>query len=326
VDLDVRHLRLIVAAADTGSLSGAARVLGIRQPTVTTQLQRIEEVLGGPLFERSPQGVVVTERGRAVLRRARAILSRMERIIGPAPTRPAPAAVRVRTFILPFEVLLPLLAHLVPGVRWEVDSGRADEGLSAVAAGDADLFLGIRWDEDPPPPDGLVTAEVLRERGWLMLPSEHRLAAEPLVDLTDVAGETWVSRPEPELHRALLRDCRRAGFEPDVQFRAVDTMAQMTVVASGAAVALTSPVVDIVDGVAVRPVAGTQAYTWLLAHRPGSLPVQVMDLLRDLFRWAYVTKAGDNAELLATLPTELRLAQLPEPLTGVEVEGAAGEA
>ena len=72
MDLELRHLRMICAIAEAGSVSRAASVLGLAQPALTAQLQRIERTLGGPLFERDRRGARPTAMGELVLSRARA--------------------------------------------------------------------------------------------------------------------------------------------------------------------------------------------------------------------------------------------------------------
>ncbi|WP_031051523.1 helix-turn-helix domain-containing protein, partial [Streptomyces sp. NRRL WC-3774] len=57
MDLEVRHLRAVVAIAETGSLHRAARQLGVAQPSLSTQLRRIEQALGGALFVRARSGL-----------------------------------------------------------------------------------------------------------------------------------------------------------------------------------------------------------------------------------------------------------------------------
>ncbi len=310
----MRHLRLVVAVADAGSLSAAARALGTTQPSVSNQLRRVEEALGGELFERSAQGAVPTERGRAVLRRARTVLEQMDRITEGTGPAQAPTSVRVRTFVLPFELMLPLVQHFVPGTRWEITAGGADEGLAAVASGEADLYQGLQVDDVQQVPAGVVVEEILHERGWVMLPAGHRLAAEPVVELAALAHESWVSRPEPELGRSLLRDCRRAGFEPNVPFRVADPASIVSLVASGAAVTMMSPVADVTDAVVLRPCSGNRPYSWVLAYRPAAISAAVVDAVRDLVRWAYRHKAESNAELVRMLPPDLLAVQFPTPL------------
>lgn len=313
MELDIRHLRLLVAVADHGSVSAAARALGLQQPTVSTQLRRVEDALGSPVFDRTPQGVRVTERGTAVLGRARSILARVDDI-APPPAAPSLDLLRVRTFVLPFEVFLPLLAPLAPAVRWEVRAGGLASGLAAVAAGRADLYFGL-WFTGGPVPDGLVLDELVHDRAWVLLPAGHRCALEPSVPLRALAGETFVSRPEPELHRALLQNCRRAGFEPDVRFRVVDDSALRTVVGRGAGVALSSPLADVDEQVVLRPCPDAQGHSWLLAYRPDRFPEPFLRMLTDLVRWAYAFRARANPELCAALGPEAFAVSFPEPYT-----------
>jgi len=75
MEIETRHLRLVKAVADEGSITRAASVLGTTQPALTRQLRRVEENLGGPLFQRSRSGVEQTPLGRLVVGRANAVLS-----------------------------------------------------------------------------------------------------------------------------------------------------------------------------------------------------------------------------------------------------------
>lgn len=310
---DVRHLRLVVAVADAGSLSAAARALGVAQPSVSNQLRRIEESLGGDLFARSVHGVQPTERGRRVLRRARRILGHVDLITGAAGPPRAPDALRVRTFVLPFELMLPLMQHFIPGTEWEVVAGGSQEGLAAVAAGEADLYYGLRSD-DRPPPEGVVLEELLHEPAWVLLPAAHPLAKEPTVDLARLSSDVWVVRPEQEIDDAVRRSCRRAGFEPLVRYRVSDPASVTSLVATGAAVSLVSPVTEVTEAVALRPCSGAQSYAWVVGHRADAVSSSVVDVVRDLVRWGYRHKAEANPEFMRTLSAELLAVAFPAPL------------
>jgi len=73
--LDLRRLRYIVAIADHGSISAAARILNLAQPALTYHLSAIEEQLGQQLFERQSTGVVPTTLGLIFIDHARLILN-----------------------------------------------------------------------------------------------------------------------------------------------------------------------------------------------------------------------------------------------------------
>ncbi|MET9972023.1 LysR family transcriptional regulator, partial [Streptomyces sp. NPDC006356] len=67
MELELRHLRVLCAVADAGSVGRAAADLGYSQPAVSTQLRRIEGHFGEPLFERGPTGVRPTSYGVEVV-------------------------------------------------------------------------------------------------------------------------------------------------------------------------------------------------------------------------------------------------------------------
>lgn len=65
--------RYFLAVANTGSLTGAARQLGVSQPTVGRQIQALEEVIGARLFDRANSGYVLTGPGQSIVELAEAI-------------------------------------------------------------------------------------------------------------------------------------------------------------------------------------------------------------------------------------------------------------
>jgi LysR family transcriptional regulator for metE and metH len=79
VDLDVRHLRLVAAIADAGSMTAAAGRLCLTQSALSHQLRDIESRVGTPFFTRLGRRMVLTAAGRRVLDTARRILPDLER-------------------------------------------------------------------------------------------------------------------------------------------------------------------------------------------------------------------------------------------------------
>jgi DNA-binding transcriptional LysR family regulator len=78
--LEVRELRMVRSIEENRTLVRAARQLGTTQPALTRSLAALEARLHGRLFERSRQGVIATDLGRAVLAEAADILERLDRL------------------------------------------------------------------------------------------------------------------------------------------------------------------------------------------------------------------------------------------------------
>ena len=76
---DLKQLRAFVQVADSGSISAAARVLNIAQPTLSRQLQALETNVGLPLVRRDTHNMSLTEAGRMLLSDARKLLTLAER-------------------------------------------------------------------------------------------------------------------------------------------------------------------------------------------------------------------------------------------------------
>ena len=72
--MEITLLRAFLETADAGSLSRAARVLELSQPSLTGQIQRLEQHLATSLFDRHGRGVTLTDAGKALYPRARRIL------------------------------------------------------------------------------------------------------------------------------------------------------------------------------------------------------------------------------------------------------------
>jgi LysR family transcriptional regulator of gallate degradation len=87
-DLNLRHLRLLIAIADSGSVSTVARAAAISQPALTQGLAGLERAFGAILFRRSAAGVVATSDGRRIILRVRRALDHFARAcrgLGKAP-------------------------------------------------------------------------------------------------------------------------------------------------------------------------------------------------------------------------------------------------
>lgn len=143
--LDLTLLRTFLAVHRTGSFTAAARLLGLSQPTVTTQIRSLERQLGRELFGRLPRGVAPTPVADDL---AAQIADPLDALVAVAVRGQAGESGPVDPVHLagPAELLctraLPALAPLVEqGVRLRVTTGLTDELLDGLRAGHSDLVI-----------------------------------------------------------------------------------------------------------------------------------------------------------------------------------------
>src|ERR1700755_3185084 len=90
LNIPIEIVRTVVAISETGSLTKAADRLGLSQPAVSSQVKRLQALVGGALFERSSSGTEWTELGKLVLQHAKKVLEANDQILmlGGAEPRP----------------------------------------------------------------------------------------------------------------------------------------------------------------------------------------------------------------------------------------------
>ncbi|AUG77088.1 LysR family transcriptional regulator [Kitasatospora sp. MMS16-BH015] len=288
MDLEVRHLRIICAVAETGSLTRAAAALRLTQPGLSSQLRRIEAMLGGALFERRPSGAVPTAFGEVVLARARAVLPTIDELLGAAALT---ARAEPRHFRLG-SVNAPLLGGVLAAVRERYPAAKvssrghgspvplvedvAQGRLEAAVVGDCPGY------ELPARPE-VVLHPVVTEPVFVALPAAHPLAADREVRLADLAEEAWAS-PHPDEDRTREYWCATflaAGHRMRTVHE-VDGRLLLELVRGGHAVSLCQATFEELPGIAVRPIAGDPLhYRHLLAwHREGPLADAHAELAR----------------------------------------------
>ena len=116
-------LRFFLAAAETGSISSAARLLDANQSTVSRHIDALEKTLGEKLFQRSVKGLSFTAKGQAVFEQAQLIKQSINKIQQPSPDDNDSASGTVRLSLpegLGQEILIPALSDfykLYPDIK-----------------------------------------------------------------------------------------------------------------------------------------------------------------------------------------------------------------
>lgn len=209
--MDLEQLESLVAVAEEGGISAAARRRHLSQPAVSLQIKALEEELGTPLLRREVRGAVPTRAGSALLAHARRVLltvraarAEMEELRGlgrghlTLGTTDAAA-----TLIVPDAFLTFHRRH--PGIEVAVDVDSTAALVAGVRSGRLDLALGTLPVEDPE----LTCRPLVRERLGLVAPTATKRTS--LAALLE--REPFIAYPRESVTRRLVdRTLERAGF------------------------------------------------------------------------------------------------------------------
>lgn len=102
LNVPIEIVRTIVAISETGSLSKAAERLGLSQPAVSSQIKRIQNLLGGQVFTRTANGTTSTPLGKLVLNQARKMLEANDQMLrlGGSGASPQPMRLGISTLFV----------------------------------------------------------------------------------------------------------------------------------------------------------------------------------------------------------------------------------
>ncbi|MEU3549487.1 LysR family transcriptional regulator [Streptomyces longwoodensis] len=263
MELELRHLRVLCAIADSGSVGRAATSLGFTQPALSTQLRRIERLLGEGLFVRSSTGMGLTAYGADVVSQAREILHRADALARQHTDRVTAAASTIRlgatnTPVVP--ALLDTLRHTCPDLTVSVHSVYAtSELLRLLEAGELDAALGVDYPGQPMKHSAALAHRAINTVPvFVAIHADHALAHRIEVPLEELREDTWfVSSDDGAGWPGAFYDaCHAAGFTPAKthEFHLLDQL--QTMIARGLGVTAVQPTLCPIDGVLVKPLAG----------------------------------------------------------------------
>ncbi len=261
--MNIRALQYFVKLAELRHFSKAAEACFVSQPTLSTQIRKLEEELGVSLVERAPRKIMLTPIGEDIAHRARHILRDLEHVKDAARRSKDPETGTIKLGIFP--TLAPyLLPHVIPGIRSRypdlrlqlaeektedilnmLDQGRLDAGLLALPIEEHGMELEVLFEEP------FVTA----------MPANHPLSRKQTIEMQDLAGEELLLLEEGHcLRQQALDVCALAGAYERVDFHAtsMETLRQMVASNSGLTlmpVLAVKPPIPMTDNIVLRPFA-----------------------------------------------------------------------
>lgn len=242
--LDAAALRLVRAVHETGSVTAAARELGLTQPAASQQLRGIERAVGTAVVVRAGRGVRLTEAGLVLARNAVAVQSALDATLEEVAAVASLRAGRVRIAAFPSAAATLLPAALAalrvrhPGLVPTFGEAEPPEALAEVDAGRVDVAIVFR-DAAADDPDGdgprRLRVPLLEDEVVVVLPGSDAREAGP-VDLGTFADRSWIAGC-PQCRAQLVGTCARAGFAPRVDYATDDYVAALGLVRAGLGVA-----------------------------------------------------------------------------------------
>jgi len=239
--MEMHQLRYVVAVARTRNFSRAAEQSHVSQPSLSQQIQKLEDELGERLFERTKRDARLTPHGEAFLPRALRILEEVEAArqeatdagellrgmvtIGVLPT--------IAPYLLPD--VLTQFAKKFPGVEVVVQEDTTAHLLRLVLACEIDFALASHPILDP----RLEVRELFTEELLLALPPQHPLTRKRTIGVADLEREPFIVMKEGHcLGDQVLRFCDRRDVRPNVSFRSAQLETVQSLVHAGLGLSL----------------------------------------------------------------------------------------
>jgi LysR family hydrogen peroxide-inducible transcriptional activator len=239
--MELHQLRYVVAVARTGNFSRAAEQCHVAQPSLSQQIQKLEDELGEKLFDRLKREVKLTAHGEAFLRRAVTILNEVEmaqrEVSDARQLLRGTIAVGILPTIAPY--LLPALmqefSEAYPGVEVVIQEDTTAQLLKQLLACEIDFAIASNIASDPRiEVRGLFSEELL-----VALPAQHKLARKRQLAPSDLEQERFIVMKEGHcLGDQVVGFCERRDLRTSVSFRSAQLETIQAMVCAGTGISL----------------------------------------------------------------------------------------
>src|SRR5215208_6675466 len=216
--VEMRHLRLVAAIAEQGSMTAAGRVLNLTQPALSHQLRELEARLRSPLFVRTSRRMVLTPAGEQLAQIARGVLAQVdafERQVLDGEFADARGVIRTATECYTAYHWLPAVLRDFrdrwPNVDLRVGAEHTSATISALREGALDLALVYSRVDDK-----RIRVEPLFDDELVLITApEHRFAGREFVPLDALSDEHFFVYTSSDPKSVLVRDVLEpAGVKP----------------------------------------------------------------------------------------------------------------
>jgi DNA-binding transcriptional LysR family regulator len=239
--LELRQLRYFSVLARELHFGRAADVAYVTQPALSQQIAKLEDLVGTPLFIRSPRGVTLSAAGEVLRDGIDKVLDQLDiairgaREVGNAQTFTLSIGLVEYTnlpFIPPALIRLQALYPDVNIVRHEMNAARQ---MAALVMDGIDVGFGVPV--EPPEPKAHISAKRLLDSGWcLLMRRTHRFAQRKRLRIEELAGERLIiparAVNEP-LYDSLLAHFAKANIKPNIVYETTQSQVGTALVEQG---------------------------------------------------------------------------------------------
>jgi DNA-binding transcriptional LysR family regulator len=260
--VEFRHLKYIVAVAETANFTRAAERLFLAQPSLSKQIKDLEDEIGFPIFIRNRDGVRITPAGQMIIAYAQQALAARVEIITMARAVHKGEVVPLRLGFSPFvnpellEFFRDAYGSLFPNCPIHLSGGNSSHILQRLEQETLDAALL------PMPVDGpdWVTQQLARDPLVVCMRTDDALARAREVSISDLSANLKIFRdPEihPPAHDRLVEMLTEIGIDPEASCLAATPADIQWMVRAGYGVALVGQRTILDPGLTTRPIAGT---------------------------------------------------------------------
>ena len=236
--MNLRDLRYLVAVADLRSFIQAADQCFVSQPTLSTQIKKMEDSLGAQIFERTNKKVLPTEVGEQIIASARRILIEVDTIERLANNAQDPLSGNFRLGAIPtlstyiFPGLVPKIIQTLPKLRLILVEEKTETLIAQLKQGKLDAALLAMPIND----DYLEARMLFEDEFYLALASDHPLARKQTIAQPDLLNQQLLLLDEGHCLRGqALQICQinDAEEQQDVRATGLETLRQMVKAGTG---------------------------------------------------------------------------------------------
>lgn len=219
--VDLRTLYYFTILAQEKHFGLAAKRIGIEQPPLSLQIKKLEQIIGGELFDRSSRQIQLTPLGAALLPEAQSLLQQTSQLIDKAKSmsrgEKGTLHIGFATSTIFSGITMAIQQHkkLYPGIELRLQELSSAAQLAALQNGTIDIGF-IR---EAQPQQDIVCKPIVKERFIAVVAKQHPLAKKETIRLTDLKPEPFVHFPRsvaPALYDKVNLLFAKAKFYPNI--------------------------------------------------------------------------------------------------------------